>query len=53
MLEKYEELNLANYVEGDEQKMIFGIKFLNLQPLLVNIIINPAINSRFKPSHKR
>jgi hypothetical protein len=23
-LEKYEELNLANYVEGDESKMVFG-----------------------------
>lgn len=24
MLDKYEELNLANYVEGDESKMVFG-----------------------------
>lgn len=24
MLDKYEELNLANYVEGDENKMVFG-----------------------------
>lgn len=24
MLDKYEELNLANYVEGDETKMVFG-----------------------------
>jgi hypothetical protein len=26
MLDKYEELNLANYVEGDESKMVFGNK---------------------------
>ena len=24
MLDKYEELNLANYVEGNESKMVFG-----------------------------
>jgi len=24
MLDKYEELNLANYVEGNEDKMVFG-----------------------------
>ena len=24
MLDKYEELNLANYVDGDESKMVFG-----------------------------
>ena len=24
MMDKYEELNLANYVEGKEEKMIFG-----------------------------
>ena len=24
MLDKYEELNLTNYVEGDETKMVFG-----------------------------
>lgn len=24
MLDKYEELNLANYVEGKEEKMVFG-----------------------------
>mmetsp|Transcript_15382 Transcript_15382/g.26001 ORF Transcript_15382/g.26001 Transcript_15382/m.26001 type:complete len:422 (+) Transcript_15382:65-1330(+) len=26
MLDKYEELNLANYVEGNEEKMVFGNK---------------------------
>lgn len=26
MLDKYEELNLANYVEGEEQLMVFGNK---------------------------
>lgn len=26
MLDKYEELNLANYVEGDESQMVFGNK---------------------------
>ena len=24
MLDKYEDLNLANYVEGDQTKMVFG-----------------------------
>jgi len=24
MMDKYEELNLANYVEGKEEKMVFG-----------------------------
>jgi hypothetical protein len=24
MMDKYEELNLANYAEGQEEKMIFG-----------------------------
>lgn len=24
MIDKYEDLNLANYVEGDEEKMVFG-----------------------------
>lgn len=51
MLDKYEELNLANYVEGDESKMIFGNSQFketeNVNDLVMNMtdnLKNPYFN---------
>ena len=41
MMDKYEELNLANYVEGKEDKMVFGnTQFQNNEGLTMKESVN-------------